>query len=977
MKRGVTLALVVILVATALGAGSYWLNDKQKPAVNPSNIDISNFEQRVFKTVTLKNGLKAVLVSDPSSDKSAAALNVFTGSWANPTDVQGMAHFLEHMLFLGTEKYPEVDGYQTFIEQNGGSDNAYTSSENTLYYFDINADQLEPALDRFSQFFIAPLFDPEFSEREQNAVHSEYSASLQNDERRIEDVIRELVSAQHPASKLAIGNLVTLNAPDIRDRLQAFFRQYYVAGNMSVAIVGPQDIATLEAMVETYFSGIRDVDFDEQRFLQPIFDSNTLPMLVEIKPRREMRRLEFRFPISGTADQLDLKPHQYVGHLLGHESTGSLLSVLKEKGWAENLVAGGSELTHSNTTFDIQIDLTPDGLKNWQAVAELLFSEIELIRTDGVQPWIFEEQKNINQISFQFAEKVAPASTAVKLAERLRYYPAQQILSGPYHLGEFQAEPIQRVLEQLKPDNALVVLVHPEAKTKQESEYYNTPYTTSALTGNAVASWRNPSQIAELKLPEPNPFVPTELTVQPLEREESILYKYNPQLVATGDNRVVWFEQDDEFKTPKTDINLLLESNIGNESVANAVALNLYIELVNDALNEVRYQAGLAGSGYGISLTDRGVQIRLYGYQNKLGLLLDTLILELVEHRIEPERFAIKREEYLRRLRNGSEDPVINQVIRRVNEWMVSNSFSLNDQIKAVQKLNAQQLLDVRTGLLTNAKLTMLIHGNMLEAQAKTLADRVDAVIPQQGTQSAYRKIAKIDNKNYIDRMNIDHADSAFLQLHQGLNSSLRERALYALLAEAMSAPYFAELRTKEQLGYIVLARAYPMDGMPGLILYVQSPTTDPALLQLYSDRFLSRYAQAISDMNEPTFEAYKQGLITTLTEPDKNLFELSSRYWSNILENNSHFNTRLRIANEVDKISLDGFRRFYNNRILGDERHSLTIHQIGKGMGDDYSEHEENIIGFYPIDTPKNWPKEIKWITPTFNNLKVVKVAD
>ena len=64
-----------------------------------------------------------------------------------------------------------------------GSHNAYTSFDNTNYFFNINADSLEPALDRFSQQFVAPTFTPKYVNREINAVHSEYSAKLKDDSR--------------------------------------------------------------------------------------------------------------------------------------------------------------------------------------------------------------------------------------------------------------------------------------------------------------------------------------------------------------------------------------------------------------------------------------------------------------------------------------------------------------------------------------------------------------------------------------------------------------------------------------------------------------------------------------------------------------------------------------------------------------------------------------------------------------------------
>lgn len=971
MTRGIFLALIGTIFAGLLGAGFYWYDLSNARTVNPSNIEISPFEDRIFQTITLKNGLDVVLVSDPQSDKAAAALNVFSGSWSNPADVQGMAHFLEHMLFLGTEKYPAVDGYQTFIEQNGGSNNAYTSAENTLYFFDIASEELEPALDRFSQFFIAPLFDPDFSERERNAVQSEYSASLQNDSRRIEDVIRELVRDDHPASQLSIGNLVTLNTPDMSSRLQQFFREHYVAGNMALSIYGPQDITELKQLAERYFSAIRTTGETEPTVIDtPLFRAQDLPMLVQIEPRREMRQLELRFPISGTANNLDTRPYEYVAHLLGHESEGSLLSVLKAKGWAENLYAGAGGLTESNTTFDVAIELTPAGVDNWTAVTEQVFGQINRLRSEGVQQWIFDERKAINETAFQFAEKVSANRTVTTLAERLRYFAPDKLLSGPYRLGEFDADILNSAFDALTPDNALVLLVHPEAETEQQSEYYNTPYSAGPLTGNTVAAWRTPDADPSLSVPEPNPFVPTNLEVLPLEREQSSLFSYQPQIISERDDMTVWFEQDDEFRTPKSDITLLLETDLGNQSAEQKMALTLYLDLVSDALNEVRYQASLAGSGYSLSLTSRGVQIRLYGYQDKLPLLLDTLILELTEHSFDSERFTLKRDDLVRQLGNADDDPVINQVVRHLNEWMLSNNFSVNSQIDAAQALTIEKLMATRTALFESAHLMMLLHGNMTQAQALAMAERIDAVIPQQGTARVTRQVAELPNRQYLTRMSIDHSDSALLQYHQGRDSSLRERALYALLAETLSAPYFAELRTKEQLGYIVLARPYPLDGWPGLILYVQSPTTDPALVQLYSDRFMNRFFTDIAEMSEASFAAYKSGLANSLTEPDNNLYELSGRYWRNILDGNQHFNTRRRIADEVTKISLDGFRRFFENKILGDEAQSLTIHQISAQMQDDYSEHVPGIVGFYPIDGAKNWPDEVNWTVPTFNNI-------
>ena len=146
-----------------------------------SDIIKSPNDDRDYRYLVLANGLKVLLVSDPKADKSAASLSVYRGSFDDPLDRPGLAHFLEHMLFIGTEKYPESDGYFSYIQTNGGSSNAYTASEVTSYFFDVKPESFREGLDRFAQFFIGPLLQKEYVEREKNAVHSEYQLQIKED----------------------------------------------------------------------------------------------------------------------------------------------------------------------------------------------------------------------------------------------------------------------------------------------------------------------------------------------------------------------------------------------------------------------------------------------------------------------------------------------------------------------------------------------------------------------------------------------------------------------------------------------------------------------------------------------------------------------------------------------------------------------------------------------------------------------------
>lgn len=109
------------------------------------------------------------------------------------------------MLFLGTQKFPNENGYTKFLAEHGGSSNASTHTDHTNYYFDIVPDQLFNALDRFSQFFIAPLFTSSATEREINAVNSEHEKNVASDMWRLDQLDRYSGDQNHPFHKFGTG----------------------------------------------------------------------------------------------------------------------------------------------------------------------------------------------------------------------------------------------------------------------------------------------------------------------------------------------------------------------------------------------------------------------------------------------------------------------------------------------------------------------------------------------------------------------------------------------------------------------------------------------------------------------------------------------------------------------------------------------------------------------------------------------------
>jgi nardilysin len=133
---------------------------------------------------------------DHQTKKAAAAMCVSMGSFLDPPEAQGLAHFLEHMLFMGSTEFPDENEYDSYLSKHGGSSNAYTEMEHTCYHFEVKREFLQGALKRFSQFFVAPLMKTEAMEREVLAVDSGLSCLFRTLISLFE-IIKRSISNQH------------------------------------------------------------------------------------------------------------------------------------------------------------------------------------------------------------------------------------------------------------------------------------------------------------------------------------------------------------------------------------------------------------------------------------------------------------------------------------------------------------------------------------------------------------------------------------------------------------------------------------------------------------------------------------------------------------------------------------------------------------------------------------------------------------
>ena len=272
---------------------------------------LSPNDNRSYRTLTLGNAMQVLLIEDKQAQKSAVALAVNVGHFDDPNDREGLAHYLEHMLFLGTEKYPKVGEFQSFVNQHGGTNNAWTGTEHSCFFFDIYPNAFERGLDRFSQFFSAPLFNEEALDKERQAVDSEYKLKLHDDGRRLYQVQKETINPAHPFAKFSVGNLDTLsdrNGQSIRDEILHFHQQQYSADLMTLALIGPHPLNELQQWVESKFNTIKNQHRQDKRVDIPFMTAEETQKIIRVEPIKEIRRLILAFPMPATNQYYHNKP---------------------------------------------------------------------------------------------------------------------------------------------------------------------------------------------------------------------------------------------------------------------------------------------------------------------------------------------------------------------------------------------------------------------------------------------------------------------------------------------------------------------------------------------------------------------------------------------------------------------------------------------------------------------------------------------
>ena len=926
------------------------------PVAHAIEVVKSPQDHRQYEYFVLPNQMKVLLISDPDTDKAAASMDVNVGSSSDPRGRQGLAHFLEHMLFLGTRKYPSPGEYQQFISAHGGENNAFTAFENTNFHFDIDKDHLEAALDRFSQFFIAPLFTPEYVEREKNAVNSEYQAKITDDYRRGYSVLQQVINPAHPMSQFSVGSLATLSdrpGNPIRDELIRFYKTHYSANLMSLVVLGKEPLPVLHQWVADRFGEVANTDATRLAIKAPLFQPGRLPLRLNIRPLKDTQELQIVFPLPPTYQYYREKPLGYIGNFVGDEGKGSLLSLLKADGWVDQLSAGAAIEDTNESAFVVSIRLTDAGLKHVDKIIGDVFRYMHLMREKGVEVWRYQELARINELNFRFAERSQPSSYVTELAGDMQHVAPADIVQANYMMSDFDPQLIKRFLDQLTPENAVIALMAKGLEVDKKDPWYGTPYAVMPIPGPALQAWNDAPLDPRLALPAKNPFIPDDVALEPLEPDATAV----PVKIEDSTNFELWFKQDGTFKQPRADFYFSVRSAVANDSPAHAVMTDIYTRIISDQLDEFAYPAVLAGLSYRIYPHIRGFSVRISGFNDKQALLLDQIVSTLKHPVFSNERFAVIKDAVLRQLYNVRHEKPYEQSLAEVSKLLVRPSWSEKQRLAAGEKLTAGDLRSFVPELLKDVYVVALAHGNLHRKDAIDMAAVLDKslVHTDRDANVAPAHVTKLTaGDDYYRQLKIDHPDSSVVAYFQGSNQSPEEHAMFDMLAQVISAPFYEDLRTEKQLGYIVFADSARLLNVPGIEFLVQSPTTDPLELQHDIHQFLKGFSANIASMSPADFASNKLGLITRILQRDDRLQTRSDHYWRELDLGYYHFDTRLRIAAAVRRLTLKEFKAFFDHAINGTARKELVVANVGTNRADEFAAKKmprDTVIIVHPED--------------------------
>ena len=917
-------------------------------------INISRLDDREYKYIVLKNRLSVLLITDKECSYSAASLSVNVGSYHDPVKYQGLAHFLEHMLFMGTEKYPDENKFMEFISDNGGVNNAYTSSDHTNYFYSILNHKFKESLDIFSQFFISPLFNKNSVLKEVQAVHSEHSKNINNDGRRVFALLSHLSNKGSYYNKFSTGNLETLlkhndisninnkNLTKLRDELINFYNKYYSANIMKLVLLSNMSLQEQEKIVNKYFIDIPDKNVNPElvpmlRFPLKNNGENVLLKYIKLVPIKLDHIIEMLWELPTKEKYYKYNIFSVLSHIIGHENEGSLYYILKNKHLILSLSTGIADEDKNITIFNITVSLTKKGFNKKDYIIASIFKYINMLLSSEINSYIYNDVKILNKQSFIYESKRDEMDTVSEYSSNMLSYDIKKVISEKRLMAEYDinvSKLLQKYIKLLKPESCIIISSSPNyanlirIDNKNKEKWYNIKYEELTKKIQKV------DDKIDFKIPGKNIYISDNFELKPLIKDVKYPYK-------VYDN--YWFKQEHKFKTPLSIITLYFKCE-DTFDVYKYIALKLYIKVILETYNEHLYDAVVSSLNYNITVSrkNNAILINLSGFSQKLIRLLEFILNKLSLGIEDEQTFDHCKRKFIKVYENYIYMTSIKLAFENwssiVDKTYIKNETKL-DVINSIKFNNINNIKSV----FNRKNITCFVHGNFIHEDVDKIKNIINSSEIVINNDNFINDIEKhtIINKSVLNSKELNSCALRVYDLEynksiddpEWINFNISMNIFNLSIGDS----FFDILRTKEQLGYVVKNSIKTFGSYNKhkycYYFFVQSNTKDPIYIQDRITKYIDNFKKSIDKIK---IKELLDTFIKTLQQKKINIYEVNSDYINEILTQEYIFNRKDILVNACNKYTLNNLKDF-----------------IEKYIGNVYI--ESNVFGNIHLDKMKN----------------------
>ncbi|MGG8290809.1 pitrilysin [Klebsiella sp. 141130] len=895
----------------------------------------SEKDPRQYQAIRLQNGMVVLLVSDPQAVKSLSALVVPVGSLQDPADHQGLAHYLEHMTLMGSQKYPQPDSLAEFLKMHGGSHNASTAPYRTAFYLEVENDALNGAVDRLADAIAAPLLDKKYAERERNAVNAELTMARTRDGMRMAQVSAETINPAHPASQFSGGNLDTLSdkpGSPVLDALHAFRDRWYSANLMKAVIYSNKPLPELASIAAATYGRVPNHDISKPEITVPVVTDAQKGIVIHYVPAMPRKVLRVEFRIDNNSAQFRSKTDELVTYMIGNRSPGTLSDWLQKQGLAEGIRADSDPAVNGNSgVLAISATLTDKGLAHRDEVTAAIFSYLNLLRTQGIDKRYFDELAHVLELDFRYPSISRDMDYVEWLADTMIRVPVEHVLDVVNIADRYDAQAIKDRLAMMTPQNARIWYISPNEPHNKTAYFVNAPYQVDKISPQTFTDWQQKSAAIKLQLPTLNPYIPDDFTLIKSDKA----YPHPELIVDEPTLRVVYAPSQYFASEPKADVSLVLRNPQAMDSARRQVMFALNDYLAGIALDQLSNQAAVGGISFSTG-ANNGLMVNANGYTQRLPQLFTALLDGYFSYTPTEEQLEQAKSWYAQMMDSADKGKAYDQAIMPIQMLSQVPYFERKTRRDLLPSITLKEVINYRDNLKARGRPELLVVGNMSARQSTDLARQIQKQLGADGNEWCRNKDVLIDSKQLaMFEKAGSSTDSALAAVFAPPNvDEYSSMAASSLLGQIIQPWFYNQLRTEEQLGYAVFAFSMNVGRQWGMGFLLQSSDKQPAFLWQRFQAFFPTAETKLRAMKPEEFAQIQQAAISQMLQAPQTLSEEASKLSKDFDRGNMRFDSRDKVVAQIKLLTPQKLADFFHQTVVDPQGMALLSQVSGSQNG-------------------------------------------